>query len=123
MTGRGPFQPEFFNVANIFQVLFVFDFCASDFVWLCLVTCSETCIRNNFGWPRFEDLLNDDFGIKWSFFNLHKFLIYKSCLPCFVDLPISKNFCFDTRAAEKKKKKFRMGVTQVGNRKGDSVAH
>lgn len=121
MTARGPFQPEFFNVSIIFQVFFLFDFCASGFVWLSLVICSEICVRNNSGWPRFEDLLNDDFAIEWSFFNLHKFLIYKSCLACFVDLPISKNFWFDTQTA--KKKIFRMGVTQVGNRKGDSVTH
>lgn len=79
-------------------------------------------MRNNCGWPRFEDLLNDDFGIqeKWSFFHPHKFLVYKSCLACFIDLPISKNFCFDTTAT---KKNLRMGVTQVGKRKGDSVTH
>ena len=123
MTARGLFQSEFFNVSLISDVLFLFVFfCASVFLWLCLVISSETCMRNNFGWPRFEDLLNDNFGIqeKWSFFHLHKCLIYKSWLACFIDLPISKNFCSATTAA---KKILAMGVTQVGKRKGDSVTH
>lgn len=122
MAARGRFQPKFFNVSMISYVIVLFIFfCASGFVWLCLVIALKPAYETILAGPDLRINLrmileSRKTGHSFTFTNI-------SLINCSLLLSLtfhSLRTCFDSTAA---KTFLRKCVTQVGERKGDSVTY